>query len=110
MPYLTSLKKEERLKLGISICKYEKKCYTWMWSKVLFLVLFCFQINHIRNKNRIHCFGQDPPNPCTSFEQLAATYGLNPQIIKNVASIGYTQPTPIQIQAIPAMMDVSIFK
>lgn len=24
MPYLTSLKKEERLNLGISICKYEK--------------------------------------------------------------------------------------
>lgn len=74
-------------------------------SKQSFAQMKQEKINHIRNKNRIHCFGQDPPNPCTSFEQLAATYGLNPQIIKNIASIGYTQPTPIQIQAIPAMMD-----
>lgn len=109
MPYLTSFKKEERLKLWEFLFANMRKNVTHV-CEVSFYFLFCFQINHIRNKNRIHCFGQDPPNPCTSFEQLAATYGLNPQIIKNIASIGYTQPTPIQIQAIPAMMDVSIFK
>lgn len=74
-------------------------------SKQSFAQMKQEKINHIRNKNRIHCFGQDPPNPCTSFDQLATTYGLNPQIVKNIASIGYTQPTPIQIQAIPAMLD-----
>ncbi|XP_061162310.1 probable ATP-dependent RNA helicase DDX52 [Saccostrea echinata] len=62
------------------------------------------KINHIRNQNRIHCFGEDPPDPCTNFEQLARTYELNPQILKNIATVGYTKPTPIQMQAVPAMM------
>nr|XP_022334846.1 probable ATP-dependent RNA helicase DDX52 [Crassostrea virginica] len=76
-----------------------------MKSKQSFAQMKQEKINHIRNKNRIHCFGQDPPDPCVSFDHLAAVYGVNPLIIKNIASVGYTKPTPIQIQAIPAMME-----
>ncbi|XP_048731800.2 probable ATP-dependent RNA helicase DDX52 [Ostrea edulis] len=73
-------------------------------SKQSFTKLKQEKINHIRNKNRIHCFGEDPPSPCTSFDQLLSTYGFHPQISKNIATVGYMKPTPIQMQAIPAMM------
>jgi ATP-dependent RNA helicase RhlE len=34
-----------------------------------------------------------------------AEFGLNPQILANIQHVGYTAPTPIQDQAIPALMD-----
>ena len=68
--------------------------------------MLSFQINHIRNINRVHVYGTDIPPPVLSFEQLAEEYNLHKQIVKNIASMGYSTPTPIQMQAIPAMLQV----
>ncbi|KAL3873510.1 hypothetical protein ACJMK2_036618 [Sinanodonta woodiana] len=62
------------------------------------------EINHVRNQHRIHVYGTDIPVPIVTFEELSSQYKLNPQIIKNIKAVGYQIPTPIQMQAIPAML------
>lgn len=72
-------------------------------------MIFVFlQISHIRNQHKIHVYGTDVPEPVCTFEDLEARFGINPQVIKNIQAVGYQTPTPIQIQAIPAMCEVGI--
>lgn len=61
-------------------------------------------LRHIRNKNKIHVHGQDVANPVTSFNQLKEEFNLHPRILENIQKSNYTSPTPIQMQAIPVMM------
>ena len=75
---------------------------------VLHVYLF-FQLNHFRKQNRIHVYGTDVPNPVATFEQLQSDYSLSSKIIENLAKYGYASPTPIQMQAVAAMMHVSVF-
>ena len=65
-------------------------------------------MNHIRNVHRIHVYGTDIPEPCESFDKLSSDYKLHSRIIQNIQSVGYVTPTPIQIQAIPVMLHVSV--
>ena len=51
--------------------------------------------------------GTDIVDPVTSFETLVAE-GLNPRIMENLRSLGFTEPTPIQMQVIPFMMQVCL--
>ncbi|XP_052766131.1 probable ATP-dependent RNA helicase DDX52 [Mya arenaria] len=62
------------------------------------------QINHVRNVNRIHVYGTDVPEPAESFDELKSRYNINARIIENIQGVGYTSPTPIQMQAVPAML------
>lgn len=71
-----------------------------------FFSSFFFQLRHIRNKNKIHVHGQDVANPVTSFDQLKEEFNLHPRILENIQKSNYTSPTPIQMQAIPVMMQV----
>lgn len=52
-------------------------------------------------------FGTDVMAPCETFEQLADVYQMDKRLLANVISAHYTTPTPIQMQAIPVMMNVS---
>ncbi|KAJ8308597.1 hypothetical protein KUTeg_013471 [Tegillarca granosa] len=61
------------------------------------------KISHIRNQHKIHVYGTDIPEPVCTFEDLETRFGINPQVIKNIQAVGYQTPTPIQMQAIPAM-------
>lgn len=47
----------------------------------------------------------DIPSPIETFESLAERYQMSQQLIDNLKNAGYVQPTPIQMQAIPLMMD-----
>ena len=78
---------------------------TFMNLSLSFLKL---QMNHVRNLHRIHVYGSDMPEPCGSFDKLSTDYKLHSRIIENIKSVGYVTPTPIQIQAIPVMLHVSI--
>ncbi|CAG0914064.1 unnamed protein product [Notodromas monacha] len=62
------------------------------------------RVNRIRNENRIHVNGTDVPPPIQSFTQLVSEYGMKDVLIKNAADVGYHVPTPIQMQAIPLML------
>ena len=51
--------------------------------------------------------GADVPDAVGSFEQLSLSHSLPRYIVKNVEAMGYLEPTPIQMQAIPLMLHVS---
>ena len=68
---------------------------------------FClFQANAFRNSHRIYVRGSDIPDAMESFQVLDSSYSLPPYILKNVVSMGYSEPTPIQMQVIPLMLQV----
>lgn len=69
---------------------------------------FCLQVNHIRNKYHINVHGTNTPDPIETFDQLIDDCGIPQQIVNNLISCGYKEPTPIQMQAIPIMTSVSL--
>ncbi|PRP76737.1 hypothetical protein PROFUN_11740 [Planoprotostelium fungivorum] len=60
-------------------------------------------INLIRQENLINVSGEDVPPPITEFSQLSE-YNVKQTLINAVGKCGYTQPTPIQMQATTAML------
>ncbi|XP_005090695.1 probable ATP-dependent RNA helicase DDX52 [Aplysia californica] len=62
------------------------------------------ELNHLRNKHHIHANGTDVPPPLASFQELQDTYGVSEVILRNVLAQGYAEPTGIQRQAVPLML------
>lgn len=62
------------------------------------------KINQFRNQHRINVTGSRVPEPISEFIELSKNYGVSEQLLNNVISCGYVQPTPIQMQAIPVML------
>ncbi|XP_017886041.1 ATP-dependent RNA helicase DDX42 [Ceratina calcarata] len=58
------------------------------------------QIDDLRKTLGIKVSGPSPPNPVTSF----AHFGFDDPLIKAIRKNEYTQPTPIQAQAVPAAL------
>lgn len=76
-------------------------------QKLIFIkFLQLFQVNRIRNQQKISVNGQNVPPPVESFEQLAEEYSVGEDIINNLTKNGYSVPTPIQMQALPIMLQV----
>jgi ATP-dependent RNA helicase DDX52/ROK1 len=65
---------------------------------------FSLQVAQRRIDHRIHVKGKDIADPLTSFDQLARHSLINPALLRNVSQAGYTAPTPIQMQAIPVLL------
>ena len=61
------------------------------------------QVNAFRNSHRIYVSGPDVPDAVESFEQLFSSYTLPSYVAKNIAAVGYSSPTPIQMQAMPLL-------
>lgn len=65
--------------------------------------------DQVRKKNAIHIEGADVPNLLPSFDLLAQECAVPPFIHQNIISslqqggFGFSEPTPIQMQAIPAL-------
>ncbi|XP_071446281.1 ATP-dependent RNA helicase DDX42 [Hetaerina americana] len=57
-------------------------------------------VNELRAKLGIKVTGPSPPYPVTSF----AHFGLDEGLMKAIRKSEYTQPTPIQAQAVPAAL------
>ncbi|KNA03200.1 hypothetical protein SOVF_211460 [Spinacia oleracea] len=58
----------------------------------------------LRKDHKIHISGSNVPSPLQSFEELNTRYGCKPYILRNLAELGYKEPTPIQRQAIPVLL------
>lgn len=58
------------------------------------------EVNELRRKQGIRVSGLQPPKPCTSF----AHFGFDESLMKVIRKLEYTQPTPIQAQALPAAL------
>ncbi|KAL6434329.1 hypothetical protein ACFW04_006036 [Cataglyphis niger] len=58
------------------------------------------QVDDLKKTLGIKVSGPSPPNPVTSF----AHFGFDDALIKTIRKNEYTQPTPIQAQAVPAAL------
>ncbi|XP_055585794.1 probable ATP-dependent RNA helicase DDX52 [Uranotaenia lowii] len=66
-----------------------------------------FKVNRLRNLHQIKV-KKGPvavPDLIESFQQLADGYNVSNQLIKNVVECGYKAPTPVQMQAIPILLE-----
>ncbi|XP_013635936.1 PREDICTED: DEAD-box ATP-dependent RNA helicase 57 [Brassica oleracea var. oleracea] len=57
-----------------------------------------------RKQYNIHVSGNNIPSPLKSFTELASRYGCKKYILRNLAELGFKEPTPIQRQAIPILL------
>ena len=58
------------------------------------------QVRELRKKLDVRVFGSFAPKPVCSF----AHFGLDDQLMKQIIKCEYTQPTPIQAQALPVAL------
>lgn len=56
----------------------------------------------LRKQNKVNVSGTDIPLPIGSFEDLIARCNLNRKLLANLIASGYSEPTAIQCEAIPA--------
>uniref|UniRef100_A0A7N0UF15 RNA helicase n=1 Tax=Kalanchoe fedtschenkoi TaxID=63787 RepID=A0A7N0UF15_KALFE len=58
----------------------------------------------LRKKYNIHTSGNNVPSPLSDFKELMTSYQCEPYILRNLAKLGFKEPTPIQRQAIPVLL------
>lgn len=62
------------------------------------------EINEFRNRMRIKVKGIDVPPPAASFHDMDICSELKHIILHNIEQSQWKEPTPIQMQVIPAML------
>ncbi|XP_076464904.1 putative ATP-dependent RNA helicase DDX52 [Babylonia areolata] len=63
------------------------------------------EINTLKNQHRIHTDGENVPDPVGQFEELQERYSIHRQLLANIGRAGFATPTPVQMQAVPVMME-----
>lgn len=59
----------------------------------------------LRKLNKSKVSGEDIPLPIGSFEDLIGRYKLDKKLLSNLIDAGFTEPTPIQDEAIPISLE-----
>ncbi|XP_043784797.1 probable ATP-dependent RNA helicase DDX52, partial [Apis laboriosa] len=89
---------------GMSVSKNQnKKCKVSLTEEKQ-LKLTQEKINQHRNHYHISVTGNRIPKPVLEFIELSRDYGISKKLINNIINCGYQYPTPIQMQAIPVML------
>ncbi|KAL2487467.1 DEAD-box ATP-dependent RNA helicase 57 [Abeliophyllum distichum] len=57
-----------------------------------------------RKKHNIHVSGSNIPSPLQNFAELQLRYSCRSYLLRNLAELGFKEPTPIQRQAIPVLL------
>ncbi|KAL5059958.1 hypothetical protein RYX36_031562 [Vicia faba] len=57
-----------------------------------------------RKSRNIHVSGYNVPSPLQSFDELKTSYKCPSYLLRNLAELGFREPTPIQQQAIPILL------
>ncbi|XP_057779014.1 DEAD-box ATP-dependent RNA helicase 57 [Salvia miltiorrhiza] len=57
-----------------------------------------------RKKHNIHVSGSNIPSPLQSFTELKLRHSCKSYLLRNLAELGFKEPTPIQRQAIPVLL------
>lgn len=60
----------------------------------------------MRNANRISVTGSHVSKLILEFDELRTNYQVPVNLLKNMKDSGYILPTPIQMQAMPIMLEV----
>lgn len=58
----------------------------------------------VRAEYHIGVEGDDIPDPVTSFQDMADRYSVSDIVVRRLKAMGYLKPTPIQMQAVPLML------
>ncbi|KDR12154.1 hypothetical protein L798_13909, partial [Zootermopsis nevadensis] len=61
-------------------------------------------ISQLRNRYHISVIGRSVPPLIEDFNKLQEVFKLSSSLIQNLQTAGYTVPTPIQMQAVPIML------
>jgi len=59
--------------------------------------------------NRISVTGSHIPKLISEFNELKTNYQVSENLLNNMRNSGYVYPTPIQMQAMPIMLEVRKF-
>ncbi|KAL3029372.1 hypothetical protein AAZX31_03G159600 [Glycine max] len=57
-----------------------------------------------RKQHKIHVSGYNVPSPLQSFDELKSRYNCPSYLLRNLKELGFREPTPIQRQAIPVLL------
>lgn len=63
------------------------------------------EIQSVRDKYQITVFGKYIPAPLNNFEELNHLYGVDDNLLENMNMCNYKEPTPIQRQALPILLE-----
>ena len=71
------------------------------------------KVNHLRNLNHININGNDVPDLIENFEQFTresvwADEKLPDKLVENLLAYKFSEPTPVQMQSMPVMLNVFI--
>ncbi|XP_030477356.1 DEAD-box ATP-dependent RNA helicase 57 [Syzygium oleosum] len=58
----------------------------------------------LRKKHSIHVSGSNVPSPLQDFAELRTRFKCKSYLLRNIAELGFKEPTPIQRQAIPVLV------
>ncbi|KAM5559866.1 DEAD-box ATP-dependent RNA helicase 57 [Rosa sericea] len=58
----------------------------------------------LRKKYNVHVSGNNIPSPLENFSELSSRFGCEEYLLRNLAELGFEEPTPIQRQAIPVLL------
>ncbi|WVZ06238.1 hypothetical protein V8G54_019584, partial [Vigna mungo] len=58
-----------------------------------------------RKQHNIHVSGYNVPSPLQSFDELKSRYKCPSYLLRNLKELGFREPTPIQRQTIPVLLD-----
>ncbi|XP_068633231.1 probable ATP-dependent RNA helicase DDX52 [Battus philenor] len=61
--------------------------------------------NRFRNEHGIKAVGRHIPGALQDFADLNVRYNVNEVLIETITKCGYTEPTPVQRQALPCMLE-----
>ncbi|XP_030540676.1 DEAD-box ATP-dependent RNA helicase 57 isoform X3 [Rhodamnia argentea] len=58
----------------------------------------------LRKKHNVHVSGSNVPSPLQDFAELRTRFKCKSYLLRNIAELGFKEPTPIQRQAIPVLL------
>ncbi|KAJ2938000.1 hypothetical protein O0L34_g14454 [Tuta absoluta] len=61
--------------------------------------------NRFRNEHGIKAVGRHVPAALRDFSDLVSRYNVSTSLVDTVTQCGYTEPTPVQRQALPCMLE-----
>jgi len=74
-------------------------------TKTKAMEIYQEKINQFRNSYKISTNGTDIPDPFNDWDVLKERYQVSDTVLENIKHGGFTTPTPVQMQAIPVMLE-----
>ncbi|XP_046966124.1 probable ATP-dependent RNA helicase DDX52 [Vanessa cardui] len=90
---------------GVTVEKKIKKKKSKLTPEELKKKLEIEQENHFRNEHGIKAVGRHIPNALKDFNELVTKYKVAQSLVDTVSQCGYSEPTPVQRQAIPCLLE-----